>query len=438
MPLKAGLRAATRHGVEPGEEPTYTLPWTYTARLCSNHTQLPSGCLARTGTRAHEPGSSHSGACSVGGADRSRGLPGGDSPLTIQPKVRPPRPDQFRRLAGRQADDGMGIPMFHDGDRFCQCTMLRPRISGVTLLVDADAGSRPGDINQPRDTAEHLILSIETARESFDRVTRNVVRRTRDAPPKLARMWNEQLPLARGCHETQPLRRPARVRWAVVSIQVLVTVGVALGAACGQERSTPGLPTLPTSPPSTVTLTGMVVDAAGSPVQDARVGAFPLTGWTASWAVAQPLTDGSGRFRNELPHHDGPVYVAVYKTGYVQPCAAAVRFPSETMVTVSMTNAVLTTDLPMAPNLRHVSGVVYEITAAGRRPVPGVDVGWETVYSGNVAAYTQTDEQGRYRLCGLPRTAIDFLYAYAFSGRSYVHARVGDGGDAVIDFEVQP
>lgn len=115
----------------------------------------------------------------------------------------------------------------------------------------------------------------------------------------------------------------------------------------------------------------------------------------------------------------------------------AVTLASDASVHLSISTEVVTTGLPVAPNLRHVSGVVFETTEAGRRPVQGAAVGWEPIYLGSVAAHTRTDEEGRYRLCGLPRELID-VGLYASWGRSYVHKSVAPGGDAVVDFEVYP
>ena len=50
-----------------------------------------------------------------------------------------------------------------------------------------------------------------------------------------------------------------------------------------------------------------------------------------------------------------------------------------------------------------LSGVVFETTSEGRRPVVDTPVIYYSEYWGTYDVYTRTDSQGRYELCGLPR-----------------------------------
>jgi len=54
-----------------------------------------------------------------------------------------------------------------------------------------------------------------------------------------------------------------------------------------------------------------------------------------------------------------------------------------------------------APGFRHITGVVYQNGADGRRPVAGAFVDFEVVED-FPAAISYTDAQGRFLLCGLP------------------------------------
>lgn len=197
-------------------------------------------------------------------------------------------------------------------------------------------------------------------------------------------------------------------------------------------------PTAPAPSGPTVTLTGTVTEVSG-PVLSASVGAYPLR-WTNVWSGSprSTLTDAAGQYRfASLPEHPDAVYVRAWKDGYVQQCAAAVTLQADTSLNLTVTSYAnaLTAGLPTAPNLRHVSGVVYETTANGRRPVAGVWVGWEPIMD-TVVADTRTDSQGRYRLCGLPKNRIDSLFAVRTGTNRPISMAAEAGGDMVIDFEL--
>ena len=70
-----------------------------------------------------------------------------------------------------------------------------------------------------------------------------------------------------------------------------------------------------------------------------------------------------------------------------------------------------------------LSGIVYESTADGRRPLPNTRVLFSIDASSGFDAYTDTDADGRYILCRIPRG----------SGR----LGAGDCNDAVFWFPVE-
>jgi hypothetical protein len=82
-----------------------------------------------------------------------------------------------------------------------------------------------------------------------------------------------------------------------------------------------------------------------------------------------------------------------------------------------------------------MSGTVFEIRGDERRPVAGVWVGWEPIMDTVVAA-TQTDENGRYRICGLSRERLDVFAVQSRALARPVYAVIQPGGDAVFDFDV--
>jgi Carboxypeptidase regulatory-like domain len=227
---------------------------------------------------------------------------------------------------------------------------------------------------------------------------------------------------------------------ATVRTTIMLLAVVTAGCGGDSVSSSPTAPTTiaPVATGPSVMLTGRVTDASGAGLS-ASVGANPLR-WTQPWTgpPRSTLADATGLYRFVLlPQHPGTVYVRAWKEGFVQQCAQAVTLHTDTSIDITIvpfTNA-LTSGLPTAPHLRHVSGVVYEKTGIGRRPLAGVWVGWEPIMD-TVVADTRTDAQGRYRLCGLPRERIDSVFAVRIGTYRPVMASVEAGGDAVIDFEL--
>lgn len=165
-----------------------------------------------------------------------------------------------------------------------------------------------------------------------------------------------------------------------------------------------------------------------------EVYAFPQIGWNDAWSP-RTVANASGGYRLQVLRSNSAAFVRANKNGYFQQCAAAFMPAADVSADISITSAPMLDNLPIIDERRQISGVVYTITEGSKRPLQGVAVGWEVIAGGSVAADTQTDENGRYRLCGLPREAIDGLYASL--GRSYLKY-VLPGDDAVADFELNP
>jgi hypothetical protein len=229
-----------------------------------------------------------------------------------------------------------------------------------------------------------------------------------------------------------------------VSSTCLAVPLVLITLACGSESSAPAvtIPTAPTPPASTfptVTLTGNVIErVSGAPASGASVGVGSAQGsapWTGSPGSAR--VDGEGRYQLKVREDPGPAYVKASKVGYVQQCAVSVTLRADVNVDLIITPFadVVTNGLPTAPNLRHISGVVYELTDNGRHPLSNAWVGWDALLDA-VVAETRTDAQGRYRLCGIPMGKIDGLFAVRVTPSRPVYLSVGPGADAVVDFEL--
>ena len=107
--------------------------------------------------------------------------------------------------------------------------------------------------------------------------------------------------------------------------------------------------------------------------------------------------------------------------GLHQPCPANIAMPSaDTRRDIEVVRS-------GSPGVRYdsptLSGIVYESTADGRRPLPRTRVLFSIDESSGFDAYADTDSDGRYILCRIPR------------GRGRLGA--GDCNDAVFWFPVE-
>ena len=167
-----------------------------------------------------------------------------------------------------------------------------------------------------------------------------------------------------------------------VSTRLALGVCFALFASgCGGGRSP--VPTAPSNPmisgppgpsgPPVLTgpysVTSVVADENGRPIEAASVDACCISGSTYSHAVGvYPLTDASGRFRMTGIPAGELLWFRAHKDGYVQPCAAApVRVQGDVAVDLALVSrANATASAPSAPGFRSVSGTVVKTTATGK------------------------------------------------------------------------
>jgi hypothetical protein len=67
-----------------------------------------------------------------------------------------------------------------------------------------------------------------------------------------------------------------------------------------------------------------------------------------------------------------------------------------------------------------LSGVVFEMTSAGRRPLSDVELELDGLYGiGVVTARTRTDSEGRYLFCGLGGETSTYLFAFRGGYRGF-------------------
>jgi hypothetical protein len=91
------------------------------------------------------------------------------------------------------------------------------------------------------------------------------------------------------------------------------------------------------------------------------------------------------------------------------------------------------------PGTRTISGIVFEITDAGRQPIEAAWVGFTVDPSGDITgAETSSDASGRYLLCGLPETRLTSLFAVKNEySRDDLWKSVDAGSDTTLDIELK-
>jgi len=213
-----------------------------------------------------------------------------------------------------------------------------------------------------------------------------------------------------------------------------------LAGACGSSQ--PASPIAPTPVASAVAaaaprISGFVFEplAGGGrrPVAGASVFGWIDRANGSGYAVQLGTTGPDGRYQAS-PGPDGGIRVNANKPGYVQPCMAsgAVQDGNELDVQLVPRDAPL-----VSPVLPALTGVVFESTPGGRRPISGAEVSalWWGEYP---VVTTVTDSKGEYVLCNLTRSLIDGIWAAKAGYAQHVGAvRLGIGVTAV-DVELSP
>jgi hypothetical protein len=236
-----------------------------------------------------------------------------------------------------------------------------------------------------------------------------------------------------------------------VVVGCLLTVS---SSACDVRR--PGAPSAPTAPTApavpTVTLSGLVVERfSGQPIQGVEVGLSPhpttrIPSWPPSGGLQRTPSDSAGRYTIKgIPAGFGFFYVlASYAGGrYLQQCLTTLRLNSDANQDITLTslqNLAAGNSLrpPHVPGTRTISGIVFEVTAAGRQPLEGAYVGFMLVGPDIVGAETLSDATGGYLLCGLPETRLTSLFAMknGYSRDDFLKS-VDAGSDTTLDIELK-
>lgn len=222
-----------------------------------------------------------------------------------------------------------------------------------------------------------------------------------------------------------------------------------LASACNEAQTVaPVVPSpIPAPTPTGSTLTGIVFD--GSPGGPHLAGVI-VQAWVwrgevgrAGYGAGAATTDAEGRYRFLGLPAGGVVELAGWwPKGFLQPCAALVTLGGDATYDIELMSVTSVSGPVPLPSSRQASpeltGLVYEETSEGRRPIVGAALQAFTseVFVGDnpPAASTVTGSTGRYMLCRLP----GFVFVHASkagyeSSTTNEHVRT----DAVFDVELK-
>jgi hypothetical protein len=220
----------------------------------------------------------------------------------------------------------------------------------------------------------------------------------------------------------------------------------ALGTTACNRYTTlpPGSPTTVVGQNSTVSGTVWLHDTGGvKPDANVQVTAYVQIGTQGSGTGVSgqrtaPTSAGpDGRYSFTVPT-GALVRVYIDSRASYQPCVTAIAASGNTNLDVHaiVDPAQLGAHLPseLLVDTPTLSGTVFETTALGRQPVPGVRVELDMFAGlGDVSAQTLTDSDGRYVLCGLGGAA-----ATAPSASPYIYAsksgyQLADVGTVIVN-----
>jgi hypothetical protein len=240
-----------------------------------------------------------------------------------------------------------------------------------------------------------------------------------------------------------------------------IWVPLVLSAACSASQSSqPIAPTIPTTTPTTTatnrsgpavpsgnrTISGVVTERLSSgalqPLPGANVNAWidlGNFGYSYMWGNGPRTTDSAGRYVLTNVPDGARVLVDTYKSEYVQQCAAPpIQIFADASIDLELIarNNIIVTPQSIAskPGFRTITGVIYENTEDGRRPVAGAFVDYEPVMD-SPAATTYSDASGRYLLCGLPDDRTVDIGAGNGSRVAYTTAAPGQTSGVDLTFK---
>lgn len=222
---------------------------------------------------------------------------------------------------------------------------------------------------------------------------------------------------------------------------LFVAVVVAFVAACNSSPSSPSVAPPPTPQPvaQVSMVTGTVWESTIAGRQPLPGVGIDLSGEFQSWPPTT-TTDAQGHYQVTTVHGTGKVRAVL--AGYSQPCRVPVT--ATTGIDVYMvSNALLATtgipsSMPIVPPT--LTGLVFEQTPQGRRPIVGATVigdftggdGWAP------SATTQSDATGRYLLCAVASAWDAFGVVASAPGYAEKELDVDIPAISTFDIELAP
>lgn len=211
----------------------------------------------------------------------------------------------------------------------------------------------------------------------------------------------------------------------------LLIVAAVVMSGCGPSGPSPAAPPTAPTQPAGASGTGSVVSGV---VIDSNT-KLPLAGasvYLVSGRGGWTTTDARGLFQyTGVP--DGFIVLQAGKTGYEQRCAVTAQLHGDAVLDVELVpvgSPMLTANAD-PPTL---SGVVFETTPEGRRPVAGALVGLGGDNDFWLAGAT-TDADGRYLLCRLPVGYSTHVWA-SKTGYAATDVNVQIDGSGQRDLEI--
>jgi hypothetical protein len=216
----------------------------------------------------------------------------------------------------------------------------------------------------------------------------------------------------------------------IITALAIVLASAALSVSCGEKPAGPL--TGPTqSVPQIATLSGLVFE--GTPQGDRPLGGVKLEihallGFTSLGTVS---SDAEGRYVFGNVPRGTTVALARVSGILEQQCVASTTVQTDTVLDVELGEAHPSTRLLRSPI---VSGVIFENTPAGRRPIPNAPVSYDwDCLDGAAEASTRSDANGRYEICRLPRGGC--VDVFLQDGRT-ASRLIDVQRDTVLDIEV--
>lgn len=219
---------------------------------------------------------------------------------------------------------------------------------------------------------------------------------------------------------------------------------VLLASGCSDQPTSPSGPEASAPPPAppppaSTTLSGTVFESTSQgarPLAKAELEIWvevPGRGYHAGSVV----TDAEGRYViRDLPDRSFVVLKAyVPDSRLIQQCAATVTMVGDAVLDIELVSTVM--PLRATHGSPTLSGVIYEGTSAGIRPIQGAWVAYDWgCDDGTPEASTTTDFDGRYELCRLPLPSFGKTCVYARAGNRFQSLGIEFRGDTVLDIDM--